>query len=237
MIVALITGRGGSKGIPNKNTMPILGKPMMFYPLMAALNSEYIDRVFVTTDSQEIAGVGVKYGAETIWRPDELCTDDALHEDAIVHGYDYLVNEKGLDIDIIVVLLCNCVTILSSTIDDGIQSILSDPSIDSCVTVSEYSEYNISRAMKIENDRLKTFLPQKDISLSTCDRKSMGPTYFCDSGAYICRPKCMDLSYGIKPFRWMGKEIKPIVQHDGLDVDNMRGVAIAEYWLKRYGKI
>jgi CMP-N-acetylneuraminic acid synthetase len=237
MIVALLTGRGGSKGIPNKNIMPVLGKPMMSYPLNAANKSKYIDKVFVSTDSPDIAKIGEDYGAETIWRPDELCTDDSLHEEAIAHGYNYLVNQKKMQIDIIVVLLCNCVTILSNSIDDGIEQLQKDLSIDSCVTVSEYSEYNVARAMKIENDRLRTFLPQEELNFSTCDRKSMGPTYFCDSGAYICRPRCMDLSYGIKPFRWMGKEIKPIIQKDGLDVDNMRGLAIAEYWLKTYNKV
>lgn len=63
-IVALIPARGGSKGIKNKNIIDLCGKPLISYTIQAALESKYIDKVIVSTDSQEIADVAIKYGAE-----------------------------------------------------------------------------------------------------------------------------------------------------------------------------
>ena len=47
MIVSLIIGRGGSTGLPGKNTMNILGRPLMTYPIMAAKNSKYCNKIFL----------------------------------------------------------------------------------------------------------------------------------------------------------------------------------------------
>ena len=86
-IVALLLGRGGSTGFPGKNLYPVLGRPLMAYPLLAAKGSQYVDRIFVSTNAQDIMNVGREYGAEIIARPSELCTKQALGEDAFVHGY------------------------------------------------------------------------------------------------------------------------------------------------------
>ena len=235
MIYGLLTGRGGSKGIKNKNIYPLLGRPLTVYPMLAANNSKHIKKTYLTTDSKEIAEVAEKHGAETIWRPEHLASDESLHQDAIVHGYEYMVNELGLDVQIVVILLCNSVTIKPGIIDEGIEKLLADESLDSCVTVSEYNEYNPARAMKIEDDRLKSVVDPEFFKGLTCDRHSAGATYFCDGGAWICRARCMDLSYGNAPYRWLGKNVHPLIQSGGLDIDNERGLAVAEYWLKRHG--
>lgn len=235
MIYALLTGRGESKGLRNKNIFPILSRPLMTYPLLAANHSKYIRKTYLITDSKDIARIGKQYGAEIIREPAHLATDQALHQDAIVYGYEYMVNELGLDVEIIVILLCNSATVTSGIIDKGIETLLSDESIDSCVTVSKYDEYNPARAMKIENNRLKPFIEPSYFSGVTCDRSSVGATYFCDSGAWICRARCMDLNYGVPPYKWLGKDIVPLIQEDGLDVDNEKGLVVTGYWLKKAG--
>ncbi len=52
--VAIILGRKGSKGLPGKNTMQVLGRPISHYSMMAAINSKYISDIFVSTDDMEI---------------------------------------------------------------------------------------------------------------------------------------------------------------------------------------
>ena len=54
MIVALMLGRENSEGFPGKNTFPVLGRPMMNYPLMAASAAKLVDNVYVSTDSTKI---------------------------------------------------------------------------------------------------------------------------------------------------------------------------------------
>ena len=46
MIPAILIGRGGSVGLPKKNIMPVLGRPLMSYPLLAAKNCKLVDKIF-----------------------------------------------------------------------------------------------------------------------------------------------------------------------------------------------
>mgnify|MGYP004008605991 CR=1 FL=1 len=57
MVIALMLGRDGSTGFPGKNTFPVLNRPMMSYPLMAAQASKEIDEIYVSTDSPKIIEV------------------------------------------------------------------------------------------------------------------------------------------------------------------------------------
>ena len=62
-ILCIILARGGSKGIPKKNIFLINGHPLISYSIFAGLNSKYIDKVVVSTDSKKIKSISEKYGA------------------------------------------------------------------------------------------------------------------------------------------------------------------------------
>jgi len=95
--LAIIPARGGSKRLPRKNLLPLDGIPLIAHTIKAGLGSDYIDKVVVTSDSQEILEVSKKYGAKTITRPDSLSSDTATTFDAIEHTiknfelYDYTI--------------------------------------------------------------------------------------------------------------------------------------------------
>ena len=120
MIAAILVGRGGSVGIPKKNIYPMLNRPLMSYPILAAQNSKFVDEVYLSTDSEEIISVGKEYGTKIINRPPELATNDALIEDAFVHAFNYIKSQTKKEIEFVVILLCNAVSILPDTIDKGI---------------------------------------------------------------------------------------------------------------------
>lgn len=63
-IIAFIPARGGSKRIPNKNIKMLNGHPLLAYTIRAAIDSRIFERVIVSTDSQKIADIALKYGAE-----------------------------------------------------------------------------------------------------------------------------------------------------------------------------
>lgn len=89
--LCIIPARGGSKGIPNKNLIDINGKPLISYTIEAAKKSNIFDKIIVTTDSFQIAGVALYYGASVpFMRPPELATDESLVQDAVVHTLKYL---------------------------------------------------------------------------------------------------------------------------------------------------
>ena len=86
MILGLIPARGGSKGVPGKNIKEICGKPLIAWTIEKALRSKKLDKVVVSTDSDEIADISARFGAEVLRRPAELATDNASTQDVMVHA-------------------------------------------------------------------------------------------------------------------------------------------------------
>jgi len=99
-VLGLIPARGGSKGLPRKNIKPLLGKPLIAYTIEQALASKHLDRVIVSTDSEEIAEVSRKYGAEVpFMRPKELATDEAKSINVVLHVIKWMEeNDKSYDL-------------------------------------------------------------------------------------------------------------------------------------------
>lgn len=242
-IAALLLGRGGSTGFPGKNLYPILGRPLIAYPLLAARASRYVDRTYVSTDSEEIMEVGRSYGAEIIVRPPELCTSQALGEDAFVHGYRVIkeqLAEEGRSIEFMVLLFANAATITGDLIDEGIEKLRADSTLDSAVTVSRYNMWSPLRARKLDSDGcLRPFVPFEtfgDPKTLNCDRDSQGDVFFADMGVSIVRPHCLEhLEEGLLPQKWMGRRIAPIESWGGCDVDYEWQIPGVEFWLKKHG--
>lgn len=85
--LAVITARGGSKGIPKKNIRPVGGRPLIEHSIEVGRKCAHITKTVVTTDSPEIRDVALRAGAEAPFlRPAELATDVAKQEDAILHA-------------------------------------------------------------------------------------------------------------------------------------------------------
>ena len=85
LYTAIITARGGSKGLPGKNMALLAGRPLIAYTLDAAQRCPWVDRVVVTTDDDRIAQVSAAAGAEVLKRPPQLATDAASSVDTVVH--------------------------------------------------------------------------------------------------------------------------------------------------------
>ncbi len=240
MNIAILMGREGSTGFPGKNIYPILNRPLMEYPLIAAKNAKLIDRIYVTTDSKKIKEISRKYGAEIIDRPPELCTSAALGEHVYVHAYNYAKTREKQPIDLIVLLMCNAATISSEKIDEGIEALNKHQDYDSAVTVSCYNMWSPLRARKIGQDGfLHPFVPFEtfgDPKTMSCDRDSQGDVWFADMGVSIIRPKNLEhLEDGLLPQKWMGQKIYPLKQIAGCDVDYEWQMPGVEYWLKKWG--
>ena len=237
MIAALLIGREGSTGFPGKNTYPVMGKPLMAYPLLAAKKAKSVDKVYVSTDSQKIKEIGLEYGAEIIDRPPELCTSEALGEDAYVHGYKVIRDSIDEDVELMVLLHCNAATILPETIEEGIKVLRDNPKFDSAVTVSRYNMWSPIRARKIGDDGLlHPFVPLEvfgDPKTLNCDRDSQGDVLFADMSVSIVRPHCLEnIDDGLLPQKWMGQHIYPLEQWGGCDVDYEWQIPQVEYWLR-----
>jgi Cytidylyltransferase len=240
MIAALLLGRKGSTGLPGKNLRPVLGRPLVTYPLLAAEASRYVDRIYVSTDDPEIAAIAREHDAEVIDRPPELCTPEALGEDAYKHGYEVIRERTRGEIEMLALLFANAPTVSGELIDRGVETLRADPTVDSAVTVSRYNMWSPLRARRLtEQGTLEPFVPFEafgDPATLNCDRDSQGDVFFADMGLSLVRPRCLDrLEDGLLPQRWMGRRIAPIDSWGGCDVDYEWQLPGVEHWLLAHG--
>lgn len=117
--VAIIPARGGSKGVPRKNVLPVAGVPLVARAVGAALRAG-IERVYVSTDDAEIAAVAVAAGAEIIHRPAEIAGDTATSESAVLHAMDEIAG-RGLDVATVVFLQATSPFIPSEGIAEAVR--------------------------------------------------------------------------------------------------------------------
>ena len=243
MICALMIGRAGSIGFPEKNIKKVLGRHLFEYPLIASKNSKYIDKIFVSTDCPIITRVSKKYGAIHIKRPKKLANNKALGEHVYEHGYFEIKKILNLDvkhIEFMILLMANAPTITGKLIDKGINILRRNKNLDSAVTTSIYNMWSPLRARKINNrNLLKPFVPFETFGnpkTLNCDRDSQGNVYYADMSVSIVRPRCLEnIKEGLLPQKWMGKKIAPIPSWGGCDVDYEWQLPMVEFWLKKSG--
>ncbi len=106
-IIAIIPARGGSKRIPGKNIIDFCGKPLIAWTIEAALASGIFDRVIVSTDSQDIADVSIKYGAEVPFLRDVHADDHSPVSEGTLRTVEQL-EEEGHLYDVVVQLFAVC---------------------------------------------------------------------------------------------------------------------------------
>ena len=95
--------RGGSKGVPNKNIRPLLGKPLLIHSLDQARQSGLFDCIAVSSDSPNILQMARDWGVDyAIERPEELATDSAAKLPVIQHCFQTTEKLSGINFDIVV---------------------------------------------------------------------------------------------------------------------------------------
>jgi N-acylneuraminate cytidylyltransferase len=227
---AIITARAGSKSIRDKNVHPVGGRPLVSYPLEAALEAARIDGVWVSTDGQSIAEVSRQMGCEVIPRPDELTGDEVNHGDVIRHAVEW-VAERRPELANVVLLLGNTVMVDAEIIDHCLELLDERPELDSVMTVWEAADDHPLRALEIHDGLLRPYAdPDRQVST---ERQSYPKAYYYDQGVWAFRKECVARRDGPSPWWWMGRNCHPVVRTwvTGRDVHTSFDIAIAEWWL------
>ena len=93
-VVAIIPARSGSKGVKDKNLRPLGGSPLIAWSIRCGLESKYISRTLVSTNSQEYAVIARNWGAEAPFlRPDAISQDKSSDLEFVLHAIDFLKSE------------------------------------------------------------------------------------------------------------------------------------------------
>lgn len=177
--VALITARGGSKGLPGKNIRLIGGKPLIVWTIEAALRSRSLERVIVSTDSEEIAVVARNAGAEVPFlRPAELARDDSPHILSSHHVLQWLAAHDQARPDYLMLLQPTSPFRTTSDIDAAL-ALADEKSAIAVVSVSEAHLHPLKTYRLSAEGTLVPFIPN-DI---TYRRRQALPPVYCENGA------------------------------------------------------
>ena len=232
--IALLCGRGGSVSVRDKNLYPVLGRPMMVYPLLAAQAATQVDTVYISTDSTRMQEVATENNVSVINRPSALATATSQHVDTLTHALEYLRSE-GVKTRFLIVLMCNCATYPPGIIDRCILRLESDPNADSCVTGYVNNDHHPYRVKKLgEDGYLSTWIDLSSISVST-NRDDLPECYILDHAMWVLRVATCFPPNGQKPWEFMGKNILFEENPGSRDIHSVEDLQYTEAYLRNQG--
>jgi CMP-N,N'-diacetyllegionaminic acid synthase len=220
-MLAIIPARGGSKGLPGKNVKKLNGKPLIAYSIEAALESNAIDRVIVSTDSAEIAEIALKYGAGIpFMRPGYLAEDSSLAVDNYIYTIDRYEKECGVKVDAFCVLQPTSPLRISNDIDDAV-NIFNDKKADSVISYCE-EHHPVSWHKYLEDDgRLSDVFSGQKLK----NRQDIKPTYYPNGAIYVFKSSIIKLGqyYSDKTFAYV------MPRERSVDIDVLDDFKLAEF--------
>ncbi|MDR2888905.1 MAG: cytidyltransferase [Lachnospiraceae bacterium] len=206
-IVAIIPARGGSKGIPNKNIRLLNGKPLIYYSIRNALESQYITDIIVSTDSPEIAVITKQMGVLCKWRDQRLCGDMVTLDEVICEA------TQNIDYDYVVTMQPTSPTLKVITLDKAILHCL-EKQPDTLISVINRPHLSWRRAQG-------GLIPNYEKRLN---RQEL-PENFLETGAFlIAKKETIDAGSRI------GKQIDvyEITEEEAVDIDTYADLMYAE---------
>jgi len=137
-ILAVVPARGGSRGLPGKNTRSLCGIPLVAHAIRAAEATPVITRVVVTTDSPEIAALAREHGGDVPFlRPRELAADDTPMAPVIAHAVTTVESMERVSYDAVVLLDPTSPARDPHQIMTAVEMLWQDARLDGVVSVSE----------------------------------------------------------------------------------------------------
>ncbi len=208
MNIGLVIGKKNSVGIPGKNIRPILGRPAAEYAFIAGKYAN-IDKIFVSTDCEDIKKIGTKYSSSIINRPKDLALPDTLTEDVLSHAYENIITQVDEnDIKSISLLFSNNPAINVNLLNNAINFINTNIDYDSCFSVVNYDMFSPTRARKLDtDDNISSYVDLSNIQNVSSIRDAQDKCYFCDLSIQVMNKRCfVNIDEGKQPFRWQGKK-------------------------------
>ena len=212
--VAVITARGGSKGVPLKNIREVAGQPLIAYAIEACRNATSVDRTIVSTDHEGIAEVALQWGAEVPFlRPDELSGDLVTLDPVIYHAVTRLESLDEKPIDIVLTVQPTCPLLQASTIDRSVSTLV-EGGHDSVIMLKEIRHLYWRR----EDSRFVPLFEKR------ANRQELEPLY-SETGAVFASRRSI-----ITPENRLGTKIGHVIgsEEEAIDIDTEIDLRLAE---------
>ena len=230
MNTAIITARGGSESISGKNLLSISGKPLLEYQVEAARDAELVDKVYVSTDSDDIASIAESLDCRVLRRPEHL-QGDVAHGDVIQNAVRTV--DGSVDaLDIAVILLGNTAMVDGDLIDMTIEVVMNRDA-DSAMTVWKAEDDHPQRAMRVDESGYLKYYGETYDSSST-NRQNYDDVFYYDNGPWALKKDCVEDRNGPGPWWWMGEHCVPVEREwvTGRDIHDFFDVAMQEWYIE-----
>ena len=222
-MIAIIPARGGSKGLPGKNILPFCGKPLIAWTIEAALACKFLDRVIVSTDSEEIAETARTYGAEVPGlRPRELALDKSSAIDVYIYLWEQLTGKSGSEPAPFVVLQPTSPLRTTEDINSAVK-LFHEKKADSIISVSEATHPPVWAKRIDEKGVLRNYF---ETSQSLSNRQQIPLAYMPNGAVFILKKELV-----VKNRNYYSDKTYPyrMPYERSLDIDNIWDFRIAEY--------
>jgi CMP-N,N'-diacetyllegionaminic acid synthase len=232
--IAIIPARGGSKGVPGKNIVPLSGHPLIAYSIIAAQQSQCINRVVVSTDSPEIAAIARKYGAEVPFlRPAEFSTDTSTDRDFLLHAVQWFDTHEGFQPEYLVHLRPTTPLREPAVIDRAVQLIQQAPSATSLRSAhlaakTPYKWFEMDSQGYFQGIRPYDTRPE----YYNLPRQSFPPVY--DPNGYVDVVRASQL---LNSQSVHGCAIIGFITPHCHDVDSLEDLELLNFWVERHGSM
>lgn len=215
--LALIPARGGSKRLPGKNYKILGDKPLVAYPIEAAINSGCFDKIVLSTDSDEIAEIGGKYPEVSVEKRDEeLASDSAtIRQVALDLMERYDINNEHYDI--ITIMLPTAPFVKSGDIVKGLDLISSEDDLSGVISITEFDFPPQKGSILSENNLLHPVWPNSPFFTGKTRTQDQYQIYHENGCFFICKWKSLltNKSYYIGKVK---AYVMPRIQ--SVDIDN-----------------
>lgn len=224
-IVGFIFARGGSQGVPGKNIRLLAGKPLIAYAIETAFQSQFINRVVVSTDDEKIAQVAQNFGAEVPFvRPKELAQNNSPEWLAWQHAIRTLKEQdKGRELDVFVSIPPTAPLRAVEDVDNAIQTFL-ESDADIVITVKKASRHPSFNMITLDKQNCaKLVLP---LDKQIIRRQDAPPVYDMTTVAYVANPNFIMKSKSV----FDGKVKAVIIPEErAVDIDTKLDFKFAEF--------
>lgn len=223
---AVIVGRSGSKGFPNKNSRILAGKPMIVHSIEQARAARQIDRVIVSTDGEDIASSARDAGVEVVMRPPSLASDQASVDSAVRHA----IEASGVSSRTVVILYANVPIRPRDLIDKAIDH-LRETDADSVQSYEPVGKHHPWWMVRIDENDSITAWHQNDVYR----RQDLPPAYFPDGGVIALTREALFTVEAEAPHAFLGRDRRAIINEIGsvIDIDDEIDMFVAEAIIKR----
>ena len=220
---AFVFARGGSKGLPRKNLLPICGLPLLAHSIKIAHDLSEIDHIYVSTDCDEIAAIATLYGAELILRPSQLASDTASEWLAWQHAINYVI-QSGNRFERFLSLPATAPMRTSEDVKNCLSALQDDVDMVITMTPSNRNPW-FNMVTRDKNKRVELAAGNGNI----IRRQDAKPCFDLTTVAYVSRPEFILNSSSMWDGTVVGVEIP---RSRSIDIDDELDFSIAKFLME-----